>query len=74
MYPDAQKKAQAQIDTVVGTDRLLTFDDLQRLPYVRAVVKEVGRWHSATPLGMWLHFRQVLVLTEAVGSNPSRHR
>ena len=60
MYPEVQKRAQAQIDAVVGTDKLPTFDDLQRLPYVKAIVKEIGRWHSATPLGTQPHFHQVL--------------
>lgn len=50
MSPGTQQKAQAQIDEVVGTDRLPTFNDLERLPYIRAIVKEVGRWHSVVPL------------------------
>ncbi|KAH6893746.1 cytochrome P450 [Coprinopsis sp. MPI-PUGE-AT-0042] len=52
MYPDIQRKAQAQIDEVVGADRLPTFDDLERLPYIQAFVKEIGRWHSVTPLAL----------------------
>jgi cytochrome P450 len=51
MNPEVQRKAQAQIDEVVGTDRLPNFTDLDRLPYVQAFVKEIGRWHSVTPLG-----------------------
>src|ERR1700761_1998376 len=38
--PEAQKKAQAEIDAVVGTDRLPDFDDEPHLPYVAALMKE----------------------------------
>jgi Cytochrome P450 len=34
LYPDVQKKAQEEIDAVVGHDRLPTFEDRERLPYV----------------------------------------
>ncbi|KAH6871591.1 O-methylsterigmatocystin oxidoreductase [Coprinopsis sp. MPI-PUGE-AT-0042] len=52
MNPEVQSKAQAQIDAVIGTERLPTVDDLDRLPYIRAFVKEIGRWHSVTPLAL----------------------
>jgi cytochrome P450 len=44
MYPEVQKKAQAEIDSVVGKDRLPDFDDRESLPYVSAILKEVLRW------------------------------
>lgn len=47
---NVQQKAQEEIDRVVGACRLPNFDDLDHLPYVQAVVKEVGRWHSVVPL------------------------
>ena len=50
-YPDAQRKAQAEIDLVVGMDRLPSVTDMQDLPYVHAIVKEVGRWFTVIPLG-----------------------
>ena len=40
-YPDEMKKLQEEIDGVVGDDRLAEFDDMSRLPRVRAVAKEV---------------------------------
>ncbi|KAB8229634.1 hypothetical protein ETB97_012081 [Aspergillus alliaceus] len=52
LYPDVQKKAQAEIDHVVGTGRLPGFSDRDNLPYINAVVKEVLRWHPVTPLGV----------------------
>lgn len=52
LFPEVQAKAQAELDAVVGSERLPCFDDRDRLPYVNAVWKEVLRWHSVTPLGM----------------------
>jgi len=40
------KRAQAEIDAVVGTDRLPEFDDRPSLPYVDAIIREVLRWRS----------------------------
>lgn len=51
LYPEVQKQAQAEIDRVVGTDRLPDFTDEAALPYIGALVKEVFRWHPAVPLG-----------------------
>ena len=50
-HPEAMKKAQAEIDKVIGSDRLPVVSDREELPYVQAIVKEVGRWHSVVPLG-----------------------
>lgn len=47
--PEALKKAQTEIDTVVGTGRLLELRDEAKLPYVSALVKEVYRWRNVTP-------------------------
>lgn len=52
LYPEVQRKAQEQLDAVVGRDRLPTFDDLESLPYIQAVVKEMLRWQPVTPLGV----------------------
>ncbi|KAG2070199.1 cytochrome P450 [Suillus decipiens] len=49
LFPDVQKKAQAEIDAVVGPDRLPSFADRNSLPYVEALVKEVFRWHAVGP-------------------------
>jgi hypothetical protein len=51
MYPEIQRKAQAEIDTVIGIDRVPTLADQVNLPYVAAVVKEVLRWGPASPIG-----------------------
>ncbi|EKM50901.1 uncharacterized protein PHACADRAFT_212817 [Phanerochaete carnosa HHB-10118-sp] len=50
MHPDKLKKAQHEIDNVVGIDRLPLISDRDDLPYVEALIKEVMRWHPALPL------------------------
>ncbi len=60
MNPDAQTKAQEEIDRVIGTDRLPTFDDEPELPYVSAFSKEVFRWQQAAPFGMRAHISSTL--------------
>ncbi|KAF8879274.1 cytochrome P450 [Infundibulicybe gibba] len=50
MYPEVQKKAQAEIDSVTGGARLPCFDDRDSLPYVNAIIKEVLRWQVVAPL------------------------
>ncbi|KLO11507.1 cytochrome P450 [Schizopora paradoxa] len=44
--PNVQRKAQEEIEVVVGADRLPYFEDMENLPYVRAVCAEVLR-HAA---------------------------
>ncbi|KAG8971519.1 hypothetical protein FRC05_010996 [Tulasnella sp. 425] len=39
-----QEKAQAEIDRVVGKDRLPTLEDEEHLPYLHALVLETVRW------------------------------
>ena len=51
LYPEVQKKAQAEIDAVVGPNRLPGFEDRPSLPYINAVVKESSRWNLVAPLG-----------------------
>jgi cytochrome P450 len=51
-YPETQVRAQAELDAVVGRDRLPTFADYPHLPYVRAMVKEILRWKTVAPLGL----------------------
>ena len=52
LYPEIQKKAQQQLDEVVGGRRLPDFSDQRDLPYVNALVKELLRWHCVTPIGV----------------------
>ncbi|KAF8450341.1 cytochrome P450 [Boletus edulis BED1] len=52
LFPDVQKKAQAEIDAVIGPDRLPNFTDRDSLPYVEALAKEVLRWNVVVPLAV----------------------
>jgi cytochrome P450 len=51
LYPEVQKKAQAEIDVVVGPNRFPDFHDRPSLPYINAIVKELTRWNLVAPLG-----------------------
>ncbi|KUL85540.1 hypothetical protein ZTR_08063 [Talaromyces verruculosus] len=51
MYPTVAKRAQQEIDDIVGSDRLPRFEDLPQMPYMDALIKEVLRWQPVTPLG-----------------------
>lgn len=50
MHPEVQRKAQMEIDTVIGTERLPNAGDIERLPYLQAMLKENARWHTVAPL------------------------
>lgn len=43
LHPEVFRKAQEEIDRVIGTDRLADFDDQDSLPYFRCVLTEVLR-------------------------------
>lgn len=51
-FPEVQKKAQEEIDAVVGGERAPNWDDIDsdRLPYITALVKETLRWRTVTIL------------------------
>ncbi|KAG0704306.1 cytochrome P450 [Suillus ampliporus] len=52
LYPDVQRRAQAEVDSVIGTDRLPTLEDRASLPYVESVLRETFRWHTVAPIGI----------------------
>ncbi|KAI0278781.1 cytochrome P450 [Russula aff. rugulosa BPL654] len=52
LFPRVQRRAQAELDAVVGRDRLPTFDDRQHLPYIEAMCKELMRWLMVAPIGI----------------------
>lgn len=54
LYPDAQCRAQQELDEVIGRDRLPSISDQTggRLKYVEAVMKETLRWNSVGPIGI----------------------
>lgn len=47
---DIQKRAQEELDRVIGSERLPQISDQTLLPYVEAVVMECFRWNPIIPL------------------------
>ncbi|CAL1701205.1 unnamed protein product [Somion occarium] len=52
LYPDVQRKAQVELDHVVGSERLPDFSDHDDLVYIQAIALESMRWTVALPLGV----------------------
>ncbi|KAJ3485901.1 hypothetical protein NLI96_g4622 [Meripilus lineatus] len=52
LNPEAQKKAQEEIDKVIGSSRLPDFSDRESLPFVECLMYEILRWRPAAPLGL----------------------
>ena len=61
IHPDVQRKAYTEIVRVIGRDRLPEFHEVDAIPYVHALVKELLRWQPVGPLGMFMHFRFITV-------------
>ncbi|KAK0229095.1 cytochrome P450 [Armillaria nabsnona] len=51
-FPEVQRKAQEEIDRVLGGQRIPTLDDFTSLPYVQAVIKETHRFRPVAPLAI----------------------
>lgn len=49
-HPEVMKKARAELDRVVGCDRLVDEPDLSELPYLQCIISETFRLYSAAPL------------------------
>ncbi|PSS15731.1 Flavonoid 3',5'-hydroxylase [Actinidia chinensis var. chinensis] len=50
--PRILKRAQEEMDRVVGKTRLLEESDLRNLPYLKSICKETFRLHPTVPLGI----------------------
>ncbi|KAH9478084.1 Cytochrome P450 monooxygenase 208 [Psilocybe cubensis] len=50
--PDIQRKAQAEIDSVLGGKRLPTYEDRPCMPYNEAIYREVLRWRPPGSVGV----------------------
>ncbi|KAJ4755264.1 hypothetical protein LUZ62_028136 [Rhynchospora pubera] len=50
--PQVLKRAQEEMDEVIGRERRLEESDISNLPYLQAVVKEAMRLHPSTPLSL----------------------
>jgi hypothetical protein len=73
LYPQVQKRAQEELDLVVGRDRFPTFDDRPRLPYIEAICRELMRWQMVTPLGSAIPCHDTQRVVKCISSrSPSR--
>lgn len=54
-YPGVMRTAQAELDAVVGPDRIPDWADRPNLPYVRALIHETLRWRPVAALGGMAH-------------------
>ena len=52
MHPSIQRKAQRELESIVGPKRLPTMDDIPSLPYVDAIFREISRWMPVTPMSL----------------------
>ena len=62
IYPEIQRRAQAELDAVVGPHRLPTIQDRVDLPYLGAIQKEIYRWTAIVPLGELYRAHLIYVL------------
>ena len=51
-HPDVQRKAQEELDRVVGHLHLPKFGDRKQMPYVDAIYREILRLHPPLGLGI----------------------
>jgi len=52
LHPEVQKKAQEELDRVIGNDRLPMIQDRPDLPYIQSVITEVIRMRPSLPLSL----------------------
>ena len=52
LNPNIMKKAQEELDRVVGKGALPDFSHTENLPYIDALVKEILRWSPPLPIGL----------------------
>lgn len=52
LNPQVMKKAQEELDRVVGKGELPDFSHKHNLPYIDALVKEILRWSPPLPLAV----------------------
>ncbi|KAL8929255.1 MAG: hypothetical protein Q9208_001338 [Pyrenodesmia sp. 3 TL-2023] len=51
LHPDAVTTVQAELDAVVGSERLPSWEDWKDLPHLRALIMEVHRWAPIAIIG-----------------------
>lgn len=73
-YPDVQRKAQAELDGVIGEDRSPTWEDYAALPYVgKFVIKVILQRLRDAQLTYILCSSQLNASKKPCGGDPSHH-
>lgn len=66
-YPEAQRRAQQEIDAFIQTEnRLPDSRDRNSLPYINALIKEILRWNPPVPLGLCVSPNRSSLLTNFI--------
>lgn len=52
LHPEVLVKAQKEIDSITGGERLPELEDRENMPYLQHVIMEVYRWNPPFPLGI----------------------
>jgi hypothetical protein len=60
IHPDIQKRINDELDEHIGSGRLPSLADVERLEYFNAALRESMRWRPATPLGSFNHISLIL--------------
>ena len=50
LHPEVQQKLHDEITRNIGPDRLPYYHEVERIPYLHAVVRELFRWQPVVPL------------------------
>lgn len=72
LWPNVQRKAQAEIDNLGLAGQLPSLADRDKLPYVQSLVKEVMRSFPSVPLGMCSKKKISTFYNSFEGCAPSR--
>lgn len=51
LHPEIQRRGQDELDRTLGGKRLPSLTDRPLLPYIEAIMREVLRLYTVTPLG-----------------------
>ncbi|KAF8792511.1 Cytochrome P450 2U1 like protein [Argiope bruennichi] len=57
-HQDVQIKVQQEIDDVIGTERLPSWADHNKMPYTEATIMELMRWRTIIPIDILTHTLQ----------------
>ena len=71
LYPEVQKRGQAAVDEITGSGRLPEFNDLRSMPYLQAIVNEVGKSKVEYSIAIKANYGSKLFATNVVVKIPT---